>query len=64
MPYSSLVYSVTTPLHVSGLQVAHHQEVTMCIYDSCYVLYVLVYQEVQHVQLVTYIHFYLLVMDY
>jgi hypothetical protein len=28
----SSVYSVTTPLHVSGLLVAHHQEVTMYIY--------------------------------
>jgi hypothetical protein len=27
----SSVYSVTTPLHVSGLLVAHHQEVTMYI---------------------------------
>jgi hypothetical protein len=35
----SAVYSVTTPLHVSGLLVAHHQEVTMCICDSWYVLY-------------------------
>jgi hypothetical protein len=28
MHYLSLVYSVTIPLHVSGLLVAHHQEVT------------------------------------
>src|SRR5215468_331905 len=34
----SSVYSVTIPLHVSGLLVAHHQEVTMYIYDSWYVL--------------------------
>jgi hypothetical protein len=34
----SSVYSVTTPLHVSGLLVAHHQEVTMYICDSWYVL--------------------------
>jgi hypothetical protein len=27
------VYSVTIPLHVSGLLVAHHQEVTIYIYD-------------------------------
>jgi hypothetical protein len=29
MHYLSSVYSVTTPLHVSGLLVAHHQEVTL-----------------------------------
>jgi hypothetical protein len=28
----SSVYSVTVPLHVSGLLVVHHQEVTMYIY--------------------------------
>jgi hypothetical protein len=38
----SSVYSVTTPLHVLGLLVAHHQEVTVYICDSWYVLYVLV----------------------
>jgi hypothetical protein len=38
----SSVYSVTIPLHVSGLLVAHHQEVTMYICDNWYVLYVLV----------------------
>jgi hypothetical protein len=38
----SSVYSVTIPLHVSGLLVAHHQEVTMYICYSWYVLYVLV----------------------
>jgi transcriptional regulator len=32
MRYLSSVYSVTTHLHVSGLLVAHHQEVTMYIY--------------------------------
>jgi hypothetical protein len=37
-----LSYSVITPLHVSGLLVVHHQEVTMYICDSWYVLYVLV----------------------
>jgi hypothetical protein len=29
MHYLSSVYSVTIPLHVLGLLVAHHQEVTM-----------------------------------
>jgi hypothetical protein len=38
----SSVYSVTIPLHVSGLLVANHQEVTMYICDSWYVLYGLV----------------------
>jgi hypothetical protein len=42
MHYLSPVYSVTTPLHVSGLLAAHHQEVTMYIWDNWYVLYVLV----------------------
>jgi hypothetical protein len=32
MHYLSYVYSVTKSLHVSGLLVAHHQEVTMYIY--------------------------------
>jgi hypothetical protein len=41
MRYLSSVYSVTIHLHVSGLLVAHHQEVTMYICDSWYVLYVL-----------------------
>jgi hypothetical protein len=36
------VYSVTIPLHVSGLLVAHHQEVTVYICDTWYVLYILV----------------------
>jgi hypothetical protein len=31
MQYLSSVYSVTIPIHVSGLLVAHHQEVTMYI---------------------------------
>jgi hypothetical protein len=45
----SSVYSVTIPLHVLGLLVAHHQEVTMYICDSWYVLYVLVnYWRVTH----------------
>jgi hypothetical protein len=35
----SSVYLVTTPLHVSGLLVACHQEVTVYICDSWYVLY-------------------------
>jgi hypothetical protein len=42
MHYLSQVYSVTIPLHVSGLLVAHHQEVTMYICDNWYVLYVLI----------------------
>jgi hypothetical protein len=37
----SSVYSVTIPLHVLGLLVAHHQEVTMYICNNWYVLYVL-----------------------
>jgi hypothetical protein len=42
MHYLSSVYSVTIPLHVSGLLVAHHQEAAIYICDSWYVLYVLV----------------------
>jgi hypothetical protein len=42
MYYLSLVYLVTIPLHVSGLLVAHHQEVTMYLCNNWYVLYVLV----------------------
>jgi hypothetical protein len=42
MHYLSSVYSVTIPLHVLGLLVAHDQEVTMYICDKLYVLYVLV----------------------
>jgi hypothetical protein len=42
MHYLSSVHSVTIPLHVSRLLVAHHQEVTMYICDNWYVLYVLV----------------------
>jgi hypothetical protein len=38
----SSVYSVTTSLHVSGLLVAHHQEVTMYICNKLCVLYLLV----------------------
>jgi hypothetical protein len=41
--YVSSVYSVTVPLHVSGLLVAHHHGVTMCICNKWYVLYVLVF---------------------
>jgi hypothetical protein len=41
MHYLSSAYSVTIPLHVSGLLVAHHQEVTMYICDNWYVFYVL-----------------------
>jgi hypothetical protein len=42
MLYLFSVYSVTIPLHVSGLLVAYHQEVTMYVCDNWYVLYVLV----------------------
>jgi hypothetical protein len=42
MHYLSSVYSVTIPLHVSGLLVANHLEVAMYVCDSWYVLYVLV----------------------
>jgi hypothetical protein len=42
MHYLSSVYSVTIPLHVLGLLVAHHQEVAMYICDNWYVSYVLV----------------------
>jgi hypothetical protein len=42
MHYLSSVYCVTIPVHVSGLLVAHHQEVVMYICDNWYVLYVLV----------------------
>jgi hypothetical protein len=44
MHFVSSVYSVTTPLHISGLLVAHHQGVTIytCICNKWYVLYVLV----------------------
>jgi hypothetical protein len=40
MHYLSSVYSVTIPLHVLGLLVAHHQEVTMymCIKWYMYIL--------------------------
>jgi hypothetical protein len=41
MHYLSSVYSITIPLHVSGLLVAHH-EVTMYICNNWYMLYVLV----------------------
>jgi hypothetical protein len=37
----SSVYSVTIPLHASGMLVDHHQEVAIYIYDNWYVLYVL-----------------------
>jgi hypothetical protein len=37
MHYLSSVYSVTIPLQVSGLLVAHHQEVTMYICNKWYV---------------------------
>jgi hypothetical protein len=40
--YLSSVYSVTTPLHVSGLLVANHQKVAMYICDNLYMLHILV----------------------
>jgi hypothetical protein len=42
MHYLSSVYCVTTPLQVSGLLVAHHQEIAMYICDNWYVLYVFI----------------------
>jgi hypothetical protein len=42
MHYLSSVYSVTIPLHVSGLLLAHNQGVTMYICNKWYVLYHLV----------------------
>jgi hypothetical protein len=42
MHYLSSLYWVTAPLHVSGLLVAHHQEVVMYICNNWYVVYVLV----------------------
>jgi hypothetical protein len=42
MHYLYYVYLVTITLHVLGLLLAHHQEVTMYVCDSWYVLYVLV----------------------
>jgi hypothetical protein len=42
MHYLSSVYSVTIPLHVSSLLVAHQQEVTMYICNKWYMLYVIV----------------------
>jgi hypothetical protein len=68
MHYLSSVYWVTIPLHVSGLLVAHHQEVTMYICNNWYVLYVLVdcrrawIQDAQHVSIV--VKCYLLMMGY
>jgi hypothetical protein len=32
--YLSSVYSVTTPLHISGLLAAHHQEVAIYVSDN------------------------------
>jgi hypothetical protein len=54
MHYLSSVYSVIIPLHVSGLLVAHHRDVTIYICNNWYVLYV---------PIVAYIHCYLLMMD-
>jgi hypothetical protein len=42
MHHLSSVYSVTIPLHVWGLLVAHHEEVAMYICDNWFVFYVLV----------------------
>jgi hypothetical protein len=42
MHYLSSVYSVSIPLQVSGLLVAHHQRVTMYMCNKWYMLYVLV----------------------
>jgi hypothetical protein len=41
MLYLSSLYWLPTPLHVSGLLVAHHQEVAIHICNNWYVLYVL-----------------------
>jgi hypothetical protein len=62
--YLQFVYSVTIPLHVSGLLVAQHQEVTMYVCNNWYVLYALVdcRLNIQHVPLVAYLHCYLLIM--
>jgi hypothetical protein len=60
--YLLSVYSVTIPLHVSGLLVAHHQEVTMYICNKRYVLYILVKQKRTTRTVVEYIHCYLLMM--
>jgi hypothetical protein len=40
MNYLSSFYSVTIPLHVSGLLLGYHQEATMYICNNWYVLYV------------------------
>jgi hypothetical protein len=42
MNYLSTPYWVTTPLYVSGLRIAHHQKVTLCICDNWYVFYAVV----------------------
>jgi hypothetical protein len=42
MHYLPSVYSFTIALHVSGLLVAHHQDVAMYISNNGYVFYVLV----------------------
>jgi hypothetical protein len=42
MHYLSYVYSVTIPVHVWSLLVAHYQELAMYVCDNWYVLYVLV----------------------
>ena len=34
----SSVYLVNQPLHVSGISVAHHQQVTLYIYNNWYML--------------------------
>jgi hypothetical protein len=35
MRYSSSVYFVTIPLHVSGFLVVYHQEVAVCLKSKC-----------------------------
>jgi hypothetical protein len=40
MHYLSSVYSVTIPLYVWALLVTDHQEVTMCICDNWYEVYI------------------------
>jgi hypothetical protein len=47
MHHLSSVYSVTILLHVLGLLVHQHQEVTMYICDNWYVLYVLFHCQLQ-----------------
>jgi hypothetical protein len=50
MHYLSSVCSVTITLHVSGLLVAHQQEVTMYICNKWYVLYFAAACQLAHFQ--------------